>query len=260
LTLTVFNLTILLHAQESIAITYIANDGFLISSSSKNILIDALFNNSFGEYDVPSEQLRAKITEGKPPFSKMDLYLVTHKHGDHFFVPYVVDFLINHKETQFVSSGQVNESLVGEGNVKNQLNTISEELGGKVDTTIQNIPLKIYRVRYLRDSSGNYAINLAYLITLNNFKILHIGDAPIDYNQSYYNQFHLENEHIDILFQGGNISDVTKQFIQEVIKPKYIVAMHIPPKDIETESKNFIGVYPNGMVFTIPMEMKTFAK
>lgn len=58
LALAVFNLTVLLHAQKSISITYIANDGFLISCESENILIDALFNTSFGEYDVPSEQLR----------------------------------------------------------------------------------------------------------------------------------------------------------------------------------------------------------
>jgi hypothetical protein len=53
---------------------------------------------------------------------------------------------------------------------------------------------------------------------------------------------------------------VTKQFIQEVIKPKYIIAMHIPPKDIEIESKNFLGFYPSGLVFMKPLEKKTLAK
>jgi hypothetical protein len=42
-----------------------------------------------------------------------------------------------------------------------------------------------------------------------------------------------------------------------VISPKYIIAMHIPPKDIEAEAKNFVGAYPNGVVFKAPLETKT---
>jgi L-ascorbate metabolism protein UlaG (beta-lactamase superfamily) len=260
LALALFNLTVLLHAQKSISITYIANDGFLISCESGNILIDALFNTSFGEYDVPSEQLRKEITEGKSPFGKVNLYLVTHMRGDHFYAPYVIDFLKNHAETQFLSSDQVCQDLSREESIKNQLNCISIEVGGQADTTIQKIPIKIYRVKHLHDDSGNIAINLAYLITLDNFKILHIGDAPIDSNISYYDHFHLEKENIDILFQGASISEVTKQFIQEVIRPKYIVAMHIPRKDIETESQQFLSFYSNGLVFMKSLEKKTLTK
>jgi L-ascorbate metabolism protein UlaG (beta-lactamase superfamily) len=260
LALAVFNLTVLLHAQKTINITYIANDGFLISSESGNILIDALFNTSFGEYDVPSEQLRKEITEGKSPFGKIDLCLVTHMHGDHFYAPCVIDFLKNHTETQFLSSDQVCQDLTGEKSIKKQLNCFSIEVGGQADTTIQKIPIKIYRVKHLHDDSGNIAINLAYLITLNNFKVLHIGDAPIDFNKSYYDQFHLENENIDIVFQGASTSEVTKRFIQEVIRPKYIIAMHIPPKDIEIGSKMFLSFYPNGLVFMKPMEIKKLTK
>ncbi len=174
--------------------------------------------------------------------------------------PYVVDFLRNHAETQFLSSDQVCQNLSREEGIKIQLNCISIEVGRQTDTTIQNIPKKIYRVKHLHDDSGNIAINLAYLIMLDNFKILHIGDAPIDYNKSSYDQFHLEKEKIDIVFQGASPSEATKQFIQEVIKPKYIIAMHIPPKDIETESRNFLSFYPNGLVFMKPMETKKLTK
>jgi hypothetical protein len=45
-----------------------------------------------------------------------------------------------------------------------------------------------------------------------------------------------------------------------VIKPKYIIAKHIPPKEIEAESEKFLNTYPNGIVFKTPMEKKTFTK
>jgi L-ascorbate metabolism protein UlaG (beta-lactamase superfamily) len=261
LILTVLNLAVLAHAQESIDITYIANDGFLISGQSGKILIDALFNKSFDQYDMPSEQLRAEIIEGKSSFDKIDLFFVTHKDGDHFYAPYVIDFLKNHKETQFVSSDQVNKKLLNESSIKTQLCSISTELGAQVDTTIAEVPLKIYRVRHSGDSTGTSSVNMVYLITLNNFKILHIGDGPIDFNRSYYNQFLLENEKIDILFLNFSaLSEKTKQFVQTVLKPKYIIAMHIPPKDVETESIKFLKVYQNGFVFKTPMETKAFVK
>jgi L-ascorbate metabolism protein UlaG (beta-lactamase superfamily) len=261
LILAVLNLMVLAHAQESINITYIANDGFLISGQSGKILIDALFNKSFDQYDVPSEQLRTEIIEGESSFDKIDLFLVTHKDGDHFYAPYVIDFLKNHRETQFVSSGQVNKKLLNESGIKTQLCSISTELGAQVDTTISGVPLKIYRVRHSGDSTGTSSVNLVYLITLNNFKILHTGDGPIDFNSSYYNQFFLEKEKIDILFLNYfALSDKTKQFVRTVLKPKYIIAMHIPPKDVETDSIKFLNAYQNGIVFKTPMETKTFAK
>jgi hypothetical protein len=60
--------------------------------------------------------------------------------------------------------------------------------------------------------------------------------------------------------KGASTSEVTKQFIQEVIRPKYIIAMHIPTKDIEIESKQFLSFYPNGLVFMKPLEKKTLTK
>jgi L-ascorbate metabolism protein UlaG (beta-lactamase superfamily) len=257
----VMNLIRPVHAQDSINVTYIANDGFLISAGSENILIDALFNKSFDQYDVPSEQLRTEIIEGKSSFSNINLFLVTHKDGDHFSAPYIIDFLKTHRGTQFVSSDQVNKKLLSDSSIKTQLCSISAELGAQVDTTINGVPLKIYRVRHSGDSTGTSSVNMAYVITLNNFKILHTGDGPIDFNRSYYDQFLLEKEKIDILFLNYfALSEKTQQFIQTVIKPKYIIAMHIPPKDLEPDSIKFLNAYQNGIVFKTSGEMKTFIK
>jgi L-ascorbate metabolism protein UlaG (beta-lactamase superfamily) len=261
LMLAVMNLIVPVHAQDSINVTYIANDGFLISAGSENILIDALFNKSFDQYDVPSERLRTEIIEGKSSFDKIGLFLVTHKDGDHFYAPYIIDFLKSHRETQFVSSDQVNKKLLSDSSIKTQLCNISAELGAQVDTTIAGVPLKIYRVRHSGDSTGTSSVNIIYLITLNKFKILHTGDGPIDFNRSYYDQFLLEKEKIDILFLNYfAFSDKTKQFVLTALKPKYIIAMHIPPKDFEPDSIKFLNAYQNGIIFKTPKETKTFTK
>lgn len=259
--LVLLNIAIFVSAQNSVEITYVANDGFLISSGTKSVLIDALFDKSYGRFDVPSEALKTEITEGKAPFNKVDLFLVTHQDGDHYSAPDVIDFLKRHNETILISSNQVTESLARESAVSKQVTTISEEIGGMVDTVINNIPLKIYRVKHLYDTLAKGSVNLAFLITLNNIKILHIGDGPFDLNKSYYEQFHLDKEKIDILFlEYFGQSDDKIQFVKEVIRPKYIVAQHIPPKEIETESKKFLSIYSNCFVFKKQLETRTFTK
>jgi L-ascorbate metabolism protein UlaG (beta-lactamase superfamily) len=259
LALAFFQLSIFLHAQNYVVITYVANDGFLISSKSGNVLIDALFNNSFGAYDVPSEQLRADIVGGKSRFQKIDLYLVTHAHGDHFYAPYVIDFLKNHPETRFVAARQVCQEIGGDSDLAGRLEAISLEIGDRAAITVQGVPLKIWRLKHFRDDSGERAVSLVYLIELDGCRILHLGDAPVDFNQFYFDKLGLENEKIDIMFLGfSGIDEKTRQFVREVIKPKRVVAMHIPPKDMEAESKKFTDAYPNGVVFKAAGETRTF--
>ncbi len=56
----------------------------------------------------------------------------------------------------------------------------------------------------------------------------------------------------------SDISEVSKKYISEVIKPKYIVAKHIPPEDFATESKNFLKAYPEDIVLENAVQAKSF--
>ncbi|UCG51856.1 MAG: hypothetical protein JSW58_17100, partial [Candidatus Latescibacterota bacterium] len=58
---------------ESVEITYVANEGFLVSTDTQKILIDALFDEGFGRYLTPSLLTRRKLTRAKPPFDNVDL-------------------------------------------------------------------------------------------------------------------------------------------------------------------------------------------
>ena len=98
-------------------------------------------------------------------------------------------------------------------------------------------------------------------MTVDNFKVLHIGDGPFTYNRPEFENFHLEKEHIDILFLDDfGFTEDARIYINEVIKPRYIIAMHISLKELETELKKFHEVFPNSFVYERPMESKTFSK
>src|SRR5215216_4933342 len=65
-------------------ITYIANEGVLISSGDKQVLIDGLHREYQRDYAFLPAAQREKIENAKAPFDKIDLILVSHTHLDHF--------------------------------------------------------------------------------------------------------------------------------------------------------------------------------
>ena len=71
-------------APDPLKVTYIANAGFLVESSTRKVLIDALFEEGYGQYLTPTPAIRSQIINGLAPFENIDLVLVTHRHADHF--------------------------------------------------------------------------------------------------------------------------------------------------------------------------------
>ena len=43
-----------IHAQNTVEVTYIANEGFFLSGGNKNVLIDAMFSEDYNQFHVPS--------------------------------------------------------------------------------------------------------------------------------------------------------------------------------------------------------------
>ena len=133
--------------------------------------------------------------------------------------------------------------------------------GASVYTTINGIALKIFRLKHMMDSSGTRTTNFAYLIQLGGMKILQMGDITIEFDLAYLEPMQLQNENIDILFLPYfDLSEISVKFVKEVIKPSYVIAKHLPPAAIDSESKKFHGVFPDGIVFGKPLETKLFTK
>lgn len=68
-----------------IELTYIANEGFLITGGGKKVLVDALLREGIPEsYLRPAPETLKKMEASQPPFDGVDLVLATHFHRDHF--------------------------------------------------------------------------------------------------------------------------------------------------------------------------------
>lgn len=71
-------------AQADVTIRFIANEGVYITDGETAVLIDALAWNAYdGRYALPSDEVRAAIMAGDPPYENVVALLFTHIHGDH---------------------------------------------------------------------------------------------------------------------------------------------------------------------------------
>jgi len=71
------------HRQDEVTITYLQNDGVLISDGTYNVLIDAIFNPLTGWINLDPVE-NSKLTNAQAPYDDVDLVLITHNHGDHY--------------------------------------------------------------------------------------------------------------------------------------------------------------------------------
>ena len=97
--------------QSALTVTYLANEGVLLSSGAQKVLIDALFVKYETGYPVPAESTQAALARSRAPFDAVDLVLVTHRHGDHFHPLPMSEHLRSNPRAVLVTSQQVIDSL-----------------------------------------------------------------------------------------------------------------------------------------------------
>ncbi len=248
--------------QPWIGITYIANEGFLISSKTKKILVDTPFKNPFGYLDTPDEILE-KMILSQPPFDRIDLMLFSHAHRDHFEPNTALKVLMSHPETTLVGNEIVGKELkeaAGEGytEISQRVKNINPEWGTIIRETINGMDLQIFPVNH--STPERPYMTLAFILDMDGTKVLHLGDIYPPANEEYFRAFQLQKENISISFIDPFflLDEAGKQMAAKFIQPKQIIPMHMRPNEIGRYARDLKELYPNINVFWESMEKKLF--
>jgi len=249
----------ILHAQDSCKITYISNEGFLIETQGKKVLIDGLFDHIEGNWcDSPSDQTVALMRASKAPFDKIDLIAITHKHADHFNDQVVIKHMLSNPQAMVICPKQVSEVLSVHpdyGKVKARIIDLTPPEYMDSTLVVSGIPTRVLRLEhshYMEEDPNTGAMrnrhrdveNLGYLLDIDGLRIFHCGDTnPL--NDEEYKGYALQEESIDIAFlermfvaYGKEGTDIINNYIQ----PDHTVFMHINPGNLETYSNHFKDV------------------
>jgi L-ascorbate metabolism protein UlaG (beta-lactamase superfamily) len=227
----------------TLEVTYIGNEGFMISTGSTKVLIDALPRSDY--YATPSDSLTEKIVNGIPPFDGVEYFLVTHDHADHFNAELALRFLLKHPASQFVAGPEACAKLVGDSIAERRRTEINLRTGEH--GTVRGERAEIIALRLEHGGSATID-NLAFIVRSNGHTVVHVGDAKLSDNEKYLRT--IDWGSVDILFaEYFDQSTQTQEIMQKLIKPEHVILMHIPPGE-EISARNVNGkIYPRTVVF-----------
>jgi len=245
----------------AVGVRYIANEGVLISTRDKRVLIDGLHRKYDDAYSYLPDTEREKIETAKPPFEKIDLILVSHYHGDHFHPESVGRYLQSDPKAILATSEQVAAEVAAKfrsfTGVKDRIIPITYSFKDRVIKNVAGIDVEFLSVGH---GSGRHAAiqNLGHVFSLGGKKFLHLGDAMPTVET--FDHFDLEKQSIDIAFLPFWFltSADGRTIIREHIKPKHIIAVHVGPTEAEAVRQQIKNEFPTADIFGTLLENRVF--
>ncbi len=201
--------------KNALEVTYIGNEGFMISTGTTKVLVDALSRSDY--YASPSDSLAANAFR----------------------------FLLKHPAAQFVAGPEACGKLIGDSIADRRRAEINLRTGEH--GTVRGERAEIIALRLEHGGSATID-NLAFIVRSNGYTIVHVGDAKLSDNERYLRT--IDWGSVDILFvEYFDQSTQTQEIMQKLIKPKHVILMHIPPGE-EISARNVNGkIYPQTTVF-----------
>jgi L-ascorbate metabolism protein UlaG (beta-lactamase superfamily) len=215
--------------KKAVTLTYIANEGFLFTGDGKQVLIDAIFNDGYGQYYTPPTEVLFKERGAYAPFDRVDALLLTHYHADHCYSPYVVQHMQRNQAATLIATAQVTNQLgtvTGYAQITNRVIVASPAPGTAELFPIAGIDFKVIPLQHASDSGGSIQ-HLGFLFSIDGLKMFHPGDTANDLQA--YQTLNLAEEHIDIAFCPQWFFDdlLNARAIIDYLNPRTLIVMHV---------------------------------
>ena len=244
-----------------IYVHYIANEGFLLESNGKNVLIDALFNTGLDRYACPDSILLSDMIVRNPPFEKIDYLFFTHNHPDHFNDSLALAFMTQHSETTMICPSQVEDHLNNnqnlDANIENRIITVTPDSGLVENLKFDNLDIIVCRTRH----SDTYSIeNNAYIIDFGGVKVFHSGDSWKEALDEW-EEFDIKMENINLALVNGFYAGDGYKLLNEKMSPGQIILIHMKNEHLDMFSDIMAkdtAVFHNSTLFKKSMESKTY--
>ena len=245
-------------------VTYIANEGFLVSVGEDKLLLDALHENPRGYTNTPIE-VREMLAKAEIPFQGIDLLVASHPHADHFSPGLVYAYLRQNPEVSFAATTATMELLRDSTGaalqaVSGQLEEINPPWGESEALPFGDLgEARFLTTNHMPEEQAPY-LTLATLAKIGGRTILHLADLFPPTSARLLEGYGLEGERIEVLFADPwfVVSSEGEHLIRNVIQPSNLVLMHIRPDDWEEQRDEVMAVWPDVIVFQEPLEKRVF--
>jgi L-ascorbate metabolism protein UlaG (beta-lactamase superfamily) len=237
---------------------YVANSGVLLTIDGRRFLIDAPIRDGLPPYATSSADERARLENARPPYDNIDEILITHWHEDHFSAEAIARLLAaSPKTTLMASSDVVRRVLDVAPHLARQTGGGEPNPGRSVLVMAKDVPVRILRIRH--NETGRPAEDhLGFLIGKKS-AVLHVGDA--DPAAGNFDVLHslpyidpLVGLPVDVAFlpYWYVTDEANRKVVMSRIRPQRIVAMHVPPAEVERVTAAVRAANVNAIVAGTP--------
>jgi L-ascorbate metabolism protein UlaG (beta-lactamase superfamily) len=216
----------------SIEVTFLANEGVLITTHEKKVLIDALFDDPNPEYASPPEVMLENMVAGRAPFDDINLVLVTHNHPDHFSAGIAARFMEANPDAILLAADDtvsaLRESKEGWKSFRKRVFSFDLKPGETAAINANGIAVRIFRTLHSGDLETPH--NLMYLIKMDGRTIFHEGDS--DGKFATFKALGLEKEKIDLALVHFwfPLHPEGEKIILDVLNPDHVGLIHLPKR------------------------------
>ncbi|MGI9205630.1 MAG: MBL fold metallo-hydrolase [Woeseiaceae bacterium] len=254
------------HGQSTSRIQYLANEGVMVTDEQTKILIDPLFNNSYGQYQMVPDDVRAAMFAGETPFERVNAAFVSHFHGDHFSPEDMLRLLHAQTGMRLYAPAQAVAALREVSGADDA--SIFDRVVG-LDLEYGDSPVRIEWDRLLIEAvhiphSGwptarTDVQNLAFRVTLNDTStVLHLGDADARIVHFAADEEYWEERAIDMALPPYWFfaSEDGLEILEDRIDVRRAIGIHVPDSFSNAANipEDLLGVD----LFTLPGEGRRF--
>ncbi|HET9439198.1 MAG TPA: MBL fold metallo-hydrolase [Longimicrobiales bacterium] len=242
-----------------VTVTFLANEGVLLTAGGRKVLIDALFEKYKTGFALPADSTRSALAGARAPFNDVDAVLFTHYHGDHFHPAPVAAHMRANARATLLTSQQVIDSLHGRLSagepIANRFRARSMAPGAKRREIVNGIRIDVLGLPH----GGRPDVqHLGFIVELGGRRVLHLGDA--DFNAQTFAALRLDTMRIDVALvpEWALLDGQSRQIVQRWIRPRQIVAIHVMEGQQERVARAVRRVLPSATTFTRSLETRTW--
>ncbi len=222
-------------AHEPGAAHYVGNEGVLVTHGDEGVLFDALFDQSYGNYVVPSAQAYAAIHAGEGPFKSVRALFVSHVHGDHFGAEQVLSYLRAQPAVQVYGPLAVAEALREAGATEDELQRVHTFASGPGDKIAgareAGLAIEVVAVPHANPRRWGKLQNLVFRVTLDQaLTVMHFGDADpvVDNFAPYFDGWAAQGQAAALFSPDWFLRSLGGRAILERIDAHQVIAIHVP--------------------------------
>jgi L-ascorbate metabolism protein UlaG (beta-lactamase superfamily) len=215
---------------QATTVRYVANSGMLVTAAGRRFLIDAPIREGIPPYATSSAEERGLLEGAREPYAGVNAILITHWHEDHFSPDAVAAHLASSPRTLLISSPEVVDRVraVAPALPAARLRGVLPAPGASEAVDVGGLPVHVLRIRH-NPTRRLPEQHVGFLIG-GPSPVLHVGDAdPKADNFALLRSLPA----VDLAcLPFWYVTDVTNRLmVGESIRPRRIVAMHVPPGD-----------------------------